>query len=338
MSKVTVRDVAREAGVSPATVSNVLNNRPKVSNEVRKRVLEVCRRLGYRRRTAARRQRFSVTAVIRQGDVRSGWANPYYSHVLAGLQQALSLSCRLQLASVPIDENETAYSDLLFTSASQVDGLVLVGYQNPGLLTYLQERSVPLVMVDHHHPAVRCIVVDNLRAAMEAVQHLVRLGHSKIGFIGGPQAHSSMEERYWGYCLALAQAGVPVKSSYVKMAAVADIDDGQQAAAELLDRCPELTALFCANDSLALGALQTARQRGLKVPADLSLVGFDDLDVARAAHPRLTTVHVDADELGRNAAEELMAAMKSQTNRSPLRIMHWAHLVVRESTSSPKTG
>ena len=332
----TMRDVAKQADVSLGTASNVLNNKGNVSAEVRNRVLSAVNTLGYKhpvRLASLSMVPLSVLGVISKRDPAPAPAiNPFYSHVIAGIDhecQRQNLS--LMYANVDVDELNRPNALPPMLLERQVDGIIMVGTFVEDTIHRLGKSvNMPVVLVDGYAPGsvYDSIVSDNLMGAFHAVKYLIDLGHTRIGLIGsGANAYPSIRERRKGYVKALRSAGIQnelIEDSPLSRAG------GYNATVALLQRTPSITAIFACNDEVAIGAMTAAREMGRLIPDDLSLVGFDDIDLAQEISPTLTTVHVDKVLMGVLAVRHLRDRAETP-GRPAITTTLGTNLIIRES-------
>jgi LacI family transcriptional regulator len=309
--KVTLEDIARHSGVSLATVSLALRDKPGINDETRKRVLEAARALGYRRRaaldatTTRRLQQVGLVIKSRVGDQPS--SNQFYGPVLAGIDAACRrLQINLLYATVTVDLDNHPQGLPRMLLEDQLDGLLLVGaFVDHTVERMIRRRATPVVLVDAYatEGSYDAVVTDNFRGAYEAVTYMVQRGHRHIGMVGSlPDAYPSIGERRRGYVHALLDNGIPERyfaDSHLTR------EEAAESTAELLRHYPQVTALFCGNDEIAAAVIQAARAAGKRLPDDLSIVGFDNIDLAEHLTPALTTVHVDKASMGRLAVQLL---------------------------------
>lgn len=334
----TIYDVAREAGVSTATVSKALSNTPYVSEETRAKVLAVVERMNYVPSLAARGLTKAHTYII-------GLVIPYVSdylfsdpHLLEfirGVEQeanARDYNLLLSTAKTPT-EADSAYQRLLRTQ--YVDGAVLVAVRRGQPASAgLEKMGYPCVALGYRSPygQQNSVHVDDRQGALQAVHHLLDLGHRCIGVISGPPPLTAVEERLAGYQRALAEQGIEYDDAWVVQGDFTP-DSGFQAAAILLERCPQLTAIFSINDRMAMGAIQRLRAGGFSVPNDISVVGFDDIPSAAHFDPPLTTVRQPALEMGRIAARKLFQLIDKEIGFFDSIVLP-APLIVRASSGN----
>jgi LacI family transcriptional regulator len=321
--------VAAEAGVSVPTVSKVLNSRPDVAEATRARVTGVLARHGYAVRPSGSRRTGFVD--LRMLDLDASWAEA----VVRGAARAASrLGADLVVTVDP--DAESCGSWVRHVLARGTDGLVsVVGVPDAGARADLGRAGVPLVVVDPRRPVeagVLAVGATNFRGGLDATAHLVSLGHRRIATITGPQEQDDAVARLAGYRTALIQAGLPVDDDLIRTGDYG-VDGGFRAAGLLLRLDDPPTAVFAGSDDAALGVLRAAREHGVRVPRDLSVVGFDDLPVTPWLDPPLTTVRQPLAEMG-DAAVTLVHRAREGT-RGPAHLELATRLVVRESTAPP---
>jgi len=331
----TSQDVAKRAGVSIATVSRVLNNAPHVRPEIRRKVLRAVKALNYQPNRTAQRLRARQSKVL--GLIISDIQNPFFTSVVRGIEDvAYQNGYSLVLCNSDEDpEKEKLYVDVM--RAEAVAGVIIASASEtqPHIDTLL-DTHIPVVALDRRikDRRVDSVLVSNVQGAYQAVTHLIERGHRYIGFIGLPLNRTTGRERFEGYQRALRQHHLPVVRARMRISD-AKQQGGYAAAQDLLAHQPRLTALFVANNLTTLGALQAIHERGLRIPDDISIVGFDDMPWATLLHPPLTAVAQPTYELGRQAAELLLARLKDP--RKPVaHVQLPTTLIVRGSTGAPR--
>lgn len=332
----TIRQIAREAGVSVGTVSNVLNNPSAVSEATRERVLAVMDRYQYRPNNIARSLATRRTRTL--GLIASSIVNPFTGNLIQGASEAArDLGCGLLVASADYDGRDVPqHVDALVNQ--WVDGIFVASQPLPeGMFANLNFGHVPVVVMDQDQTppdnAVGLVGFDWRAAGYQAAHHLLDLGHRRVGYVGGIPGRSSTTLREEGYRLALAEARMPVVP---ELCVAGDYltASGYRCALELLRRPEPPTALVLANDMMALGAYQAAAELGLRIPQDVSIVGMDDVFFVAYVSPPLTTVHVPTRELGRLGVQLLAETPDPMT---PIRrVVLPTALVVRGSTAAPR--
>lgn len=324
---VTIADVAAAAGVSVATVSKVINDRYGVAEQTSARVREVIEQLGYTSSLVAqslRSRRSNVIGVI-ASDIE-----PFNAELLKGAARGLRGTGYdlIVFSDCGRYEDQAGWEQRSLARVSALtDGSVLV---TPSSVDVTSSR--PLVAVDHNVRSTSLPTVDsdNLSGGATATEYLIGLGHRRIGFLAGRRDLESSRLRQQGYRRALETAGIPFDENLVRVGGYR-AESAHTAARELLDRDDRPTAIFAANDNMAAGVLQVAHERGLTVPGDLSVVGFDDADLATILSPALTTVRQPLAELGRTGVN-LLTRMLEKQRVEALRVELATRLVVREST------
>ena len=335
---VTIRDVARAAKVHPGTVSRALNSdtRALVNPETAERVIKAAERLGYRPNRIARGLKTSRSHTI--GVLIPDITNPLFPPILRGIEDRLEDAGYTSLIVNTDNDPERERSHLEAMDARQVDGFIAATARlDRELLAELAARGTPLVLVNRslEDDRVPAVEVDDRQGLRLAVDHVIELGHTRIGHIAGPQNLSTGHRRYLGFLEAMRAAGLEVPDEHVRFAGSFTEDEGARACTELLDAAPDLTAIVAANDLLALGCYDALETRGLRCPEDVSVVGFNDMPIIDRLRPPLTSVRVPQREIGQVAAELLLERLSgsSQTARE---ILLEPTLVVRGSTAPPR--
>lgn len=328
----TLETVAAVAGVSRATVSRVINGSPRVSEQVKKAVEEAIRYLGYVPNPAARslvtRRTGSVALVLRE-PAEFGLADPYLSSMVIATSQAL-MGTGVQLVLMMAADDPAHASPVDYVRAGHVDGVLLTSmHGDDPLARELASAGIPTV-VGGRPPAgtkrVAYVDVENVQGAQLAVRRLVATGRRRIAHIGGPDDMAAAADRLAGHRAGMAEEGLPAQrvayGTFTRQS-------GADAAAELLERWPELDGVFAANDLMAIGAMQTLRQAGRRVPDDVAVVGFDDIELAAHVHPTLTTVHQPVAEMARTMCALLLSQVAGGPRPDPVVLP--TRLVERES-------
>jgi LacI family transcriptional regulator len=330
----TIRDIAELAGVSIATVSRVLNGRPDVAPQTRDAVLEVVRTHGFSTNRSAsslprgRTGLVGVTIPIVQA--------PYFAFILAGAAEAL-YEADLRGVLCPTQHEHDREVDLLgrLMHGTTDGALLMLPSETPDELRALRNFGYPFVVVDARAPledGIPAVTAANASGAKQATEHLLALGHRRIGVITGPRSWNASEERLIGHHAALAGAG-EMPDSRLELEGDFEHASGFAAASRLLALSDPPTAIFAFNDDMAVGALRAARERGLRVPDELSVVGFDDSEQAPIVTPALTTVRQPLAEMGRMAVSLLTRLLEGQRLEA-LRVELATRLVVRGSAAA----
>ena len=331
---VTLEQVARHAGVSPSTVSRILNGTAVVSDDKKQAVEDAIRTLGFVPNPVARGLAGGRTLSI--GVVTQAIDSPFYGAALRGIEDTLGAAgySPLFVSGHWNAEEEARCIDVLRTR--RVDGvIVLTGRLSDAALRALA-RQLPVVVTGRSlkAPGLLSLDFDNERGARIATAHLLAQGHRSVAFIGGDPLHPDAREREAGFVAAMAEAGVPVDPALMTVGHYQEAG-GRQAVEQWLDGGRRFSAVFAANDQMAFGAALALHRRGLRVPQEVSLVGFDDLASASYTIPPLTTVHQPVLDLGRAAAAGMLDLL---AGREPEAVVPPPTLVVRESTAPLRTG
>lgn len=329
----SLQEVARRARVSIATVSRVLNKSEKVVPETRAAVEQALLDLGYRPSRVARRLRMNSGRAHLVGLIIPDIQNPFYAEIARGVEDAAYAS-EYALILCNSDENlekERFYLDVMRDES--VDGVVLPPFDDTDVgVVEMVKTGIPVVCVDRSHAKVKTdlVEVDNYQGALEAVRHLIGKGHKSIALIEGRTQVSTSRERRRGYLDALAAGGIAPRKDLMRAGDFKQ-ESGRILANELLDLRKPPTALFVCNNLMTVGALAALHQRGVRVPAEVALVGFDDLPWAEALDPPPTVVRQPAYDVGRQAMELLLKRIM-EPNRPPVTVRLLPELVIRKST------
>jgi LacI family transcriptional regulator len=330
----SVIDVARHAGVSLGTVSNVLNRPDRVAPATRARVLQAIAELGYVRNEAARQLRAGRSHTI--GLIVLDVGNPFFTDMAAGVELAAAeADLSVVLCNSGADSaREDHYLSLLQEQRSY--GILLTPQaKKNSRIAQIRKHGTPIVFVDHAATRHQCSVsVDDVVGGELAVSHLIRLGHRRITFVGGPVTIRQVTDRLAGARSAVRKAGLDEPTLTLIETAALTVASGRQAGAEIaaMTAKDRPTAVFCANDLIALGLLQEMTRQHLDVPGDLAIVGYDDIDFAAAAAVPLTSVAQPRVQLGRAAAELLIEEVESAPTHQHRQVIFEPELVIREST------
>ncbi|KAA5835205.1 LacI family DNA-binding transcriptional regulator [Saccharopolyspora hirsuta] len=331
---VSIKDVARHAGVSIATVSNALNRPELLSAATRGRVLSAIDQLGYVRSESARQLRAGRSRVL--GLLVLDMGNPFFVDVARGAEDAAhAADVGVMLCNSGQDPAAEAMYLSLFAE-HRVRGVLVTPTNVSGEnLAAFRRRGIPYVYVDRvaADDEDSCSVsVDDVAGGELAVRHLLDRGHERIAFVTGPMSLAQCRDRLAGARSALSGAGLPEEALSVVETTTLDVTAGRDAGSRLLGLRERPTAVFCANDLLALGVLQAMFAAGVRVPEDIAIVGYDDIEFAAAAAVPLTSVRQPARQLGRKAAELLLAETSGQPGHTHERVVFQPELVVRRST------
>jgi LacI family transcriptional regulator len=338
-SRSNLEDIAKKAGVSRSTVSRVINNSPNVSAETRTRVMEIVNQESFRPNPAAQMlvtQRTQIIGfVIPQISNVFFGDNSYYPMLLQGASTTINENNRSML--LWLEQNNESREQFARRIASNrlMDGVILCSViEKDPIVEALADAGVPVVLVERPIGfsealtySLSYITVDNFHAASIAVEHLIRLGRRRIAHISGYLNVADGQDRLEGYKAALRRAGLPIDESLI-VTGIFTRESGYMGMKSLLRQNPD--AIFAANDTTAQGAIQAIQDAGLKVPEDIAVVGFDDLDVASHSNPQITTIRQPVQQKGAMAASLLMEIIDGQT-AGPRQVLLPTQLVIRQS-------
>lgn len=333
MGQVTIKDIARETGLSIATVSYVLNGKDNVLQETKQKVLEAAEKLGYVRNYSARSlvmQSSNLIGVVipqtEPGKVMV-FENPFYSEMLSSIEyHARQIGYHIIVSGTEADEK---YYQL--ARERNLDGIIIIGIYSDDFYSGLQTAKIPIVLIDSYigGKPFNSVRINDEESACAAVSYLIEKGHRDIAFITGKLKNGGVcEERYKGYRRALMQAGILEKEENI-LKGNTDFDSGILLAEKMLQKT-SATAVFCAADILALGVMKKLTEKGIKVPEELSVIGFDNLSIARYCTPGLTTIGQDVFEKGKKAVELIQNGIKNKSGKVE-EIVLQTRIVERES-------
>jgi DNA-binding LacI/PurR family transcriptional regulator len=307
---VTIRDVAQLAGVSPATVSQALNGRGRVDVRTRERVAQAATKLRYLPNVSGRRlarRRAECVAVLQGRNMTTVFSDSFYRVVLGGMAEVTQARGYSLVVTPPPPASATDADLNRLLGHGAVDGALVAGALDGRFLLALRHRGLPIVLVDNYLPGVDlpAVVPDYQAGARLATEHLLRLGHRRVAFLGAAVNYPFGWQTLEGYGDALAASGIGHDTSLVRRTEIG-VDAATEATRSLLALPEPPTALFAVTDAMAIGALRAARERGVRVPEGLAVVGMDDIEMSAYTDPPLTTVRVAKDAMGRLAADWLI--------------------------------
>jgi len=342
---ITIHDVAHKAGVSASTVSRVFNNRSNISTDTRERVLSAAEDLGYQPRSYKKQESASRNNV---GVIFSNRLSTlimdsfsFYGQVMAGIEENININnYKLFLKTLSGETKDDINIINNLVKDENLAGLILIGHDiDRKTIINIKEKKIPLVLVDNNlwDENIDCVVNDNIAGARKAVAHLVELGHKNIAFLNGPLSHTSLEERFLGYQQALKEAGIKKNRELIYYCQPSfNINDGYHETLKAFRTFKEKpTALFTANDPLAIGAMKALKELNYKIPEDISVLGFDDIQMAEHTSPPLSTIKIYKNEMGALAGKRLDELIRGK-NPKPIKLVVSVDLVVRESTKTKK--
>ena len=331
---ISIKDVARVACVSHSTVSRALQNSPLVNRETAARIRKIAAQSGYQASAVARGLVTRKTHTV--GVVVTTIADPFVSEVVSGIEEAANAhGYSVFLANSEADPRREKNAVQSF-SEHRVDGILVTSSRVGALhLSMPSEWMVPVVLINNQHPTAftPSVTIENVESSRTATRHLIDLGHWRIAYIGDQFGYESDTERFTGYRQALEGAGLPFLPELI-VHGNGKAEGGIAAMQKLLEMSDRPSAVFCYNDMTALGSLRVIRRAGLRVPDDVSLVGFDDLFIASYTDPPLTTLRQPMPQMGRMAMELLLQVMAGKQLESTITVP--AELIIRESAAAPR--
>jgi len=328
---VTIKDVAKEAGVSLSTVSFALSNPERVAAQTRKHVLRIARELGYSR---IKKTKQTGNIGLIADDYHNLIFGEFYNWVAFGILEELK-NRNINVLIDSTGNDPECFPKMIIKN--KVDGVLFLGKSSRDLIFIAQQKGIPLVLVGHPIPDLELptVVPDGRSGALQAINHLIELGHQKIAIITGePKFDPITAERLEGYRFALNKAGLKEDEKYIAEADYGKPETAIEATNKLLNLADPPTAIFCTSDSLAYRSYEAIKAKGLKIPGDVSIVGFDEITApayAQLPKPELTTIQVDRQQMGKSSVEilfDIIQNPKQTTYRYTLPVK----LVVKEST------
>jgi len=328
--KVSIFDVAKKSGLSVVTVSRVLNNAPSVREKNRDKVLQAMKELNYQPNAAARSLARGRTGII--GLSLSTLHDSFFDAVVKEISDRLEEQGYFLALSIVTGREESMHR--LMLQEDRVDGVIMLSpIKEDESMFELKKRNIPFVMLDNQQPGTSApsVIVDNFKGGYEATRHLIELGHKQIAHISGPQFFLSSRERERGFRQAMEEAGL---TPFAVEQGMFQIKSGNQIASAWVASGNLPTAIFAADDYIALGVMDAFKNAGIRVPNDVSVVGFDDQIIASEFRPMLTTVRQPAEKIGRLGVELLLGMIRGSSKRNHT-VQLDPELIIRESTARP---
>ncbi len=336
MANPTIKDVAKMANVSIATVSLVIHDHKRISKDTKLKVLDAIEKLNYYPSRSARglvSQKTGNIGFILTNDhfLRT---EPFYTNIFIGTEfEARENELYVLLTTVDSGYKE---SDPLprFILERNIDGVIIAGKVPDVLIEKLSDYKFPFVFIDYQHSKIKCpfVVVDNIYGGKLAAKHLIELGHKNIAFVGGDIQHPSINDRFKGFLAAIEQAEININENFI------DTDEdyparpnGFNAAKRLFDKNKNITAVFACNDAMAIGVIQYLKDKGKRVPEDVSVIGFDDVVSENFTGPALSTIRIPKMQMGVEAMR-VMSTLLKEKNKINNKIIVPVELIVRSST------
>jgi DNA-binding LacI/PurR family transcriptional regulator len=328
----TIKDIAKIAGVSQSTVSKVLNDRPDVSAETKMKILEITRKYNFTPHAfgkALKKKTSENIGVLFCRDLHSISSNPFYSRVLEGIEAELAINNYSLLLQIITEATKDELPKMV--RERRVDGLIIVGTFKDSYVNRILGEDLQVVFID---PKTKLedhcqILIDNEQGAFQATKYLIDQGHRRIGFISGDLSRFSFQQRYHGYIKALKSGDIALDKNLIR---TGGLENGYEHVKYLL-KTQSLTAIVSANDINAIYGYNAIHEMNLKIPDDVSIVGFDDIDLAKMSTPPLTTVRVYKEELGSIAVRRLLDLIEGRADKAVTTIIP-TKLIERKSVKT----
>ena len=325
----TIKDIAKIAGVSQSTVSKALNNRPDVSDATKSRILDIAREFDFTPNAFGKGLKMRMSenlGLIFCRDIHPISGNPFYSRVLEGVEGEVAINNFNLILHIITDACKDSLPKMM--RERQVDGVILVGSFEEQYISKVLQKDIPVVFIDPKEPLENRfqILIDNEHGAFIATKHLIDCGHRKIGFVSGDLTRMSFKQRFDGYMKALNLHNIPICQEFIK---TGGLENGYVHVKGMLS-AEKPTAIFAANDINAIYGYRAINELGLKIPDDISIVGFDDIEMAKISTPPLTTVRVYKEELGSIAVRTLLKLINNK-NEKPITTVVPIRLIERDS-------
>jgi|YelNatPaOPRAMG01_1025707.scaffolds.fasta_scaffold02505_22 LacI family transcriptional regulator len=312
MRRANIQEVAKLAGVSPSTVSRALNGFPGISEKTRIRIIEVAKKLNYKPNYRGQVLTSRSTKTI--GLLITDITNPFFPEVVRGAEETSNEAGYTILLGNTSESEEKETNYLEFFSRGPVDGVIISASRisNEQIIS-LAEEGLPIVVINRvfEHPSISYVATDMVKGGYLATMHLIRLGHSKIALINGPHHSEAAEKRLEGYKMALREEGIDYNPELVSYN-VPIAESAYKEVIKLFYSKDPPTAIFAYNDLMAFGVINAAKELGIKIPEELSIIGFDDIFFSSFTDPPLTTIRQQKKDLGQKAVELLFKLMKGE--------------------------
>jgi DNA-binding LacI/PurR family transcriptional regulator len=333
---VTIKDIARAAGVSHSTVSRALSGHPAISPETVAKVKKIAARQGYIPSAVASGLKTNRSHAL--GVIVSRIDDPFFSEILQGIEDVVQDAGYSLFVAASNRDLEREHAIVFAMGRRRVDGVILCSTNlDRQRARQLQRYGIPIVAVENQSPEgnERSIYHDHFSGSLALTQHLIELGHRRIAYLGNARSGRTDQDRQAGFREAMTHHGLPISDDYIFHGPNGRLDGGSVGAQHFLGLAQRPTALVCFNDMMAIGVLHTLQQSGLRVPADCSVVGFDNIQFAGYTNPPLTTFEQPKYQLGYQAAQMMMRLLESSDRKAAKPVILKGHLVIRQSTAPP---
>jgi LacI family transcriptional regulator len=334
-NRITIKDIAKETGLSIAAVSYVLNNKEGVGAETRELVMEAVERLGYipnytARGLASRRSHLiGICSPQTEPGSRLMFDNPFYSKLFSSIEY----ECRIRGYHVIISGTDADESFLKLAQQRSLDGMIIIGSYSKGFYSELKKANIPIVLVDTYQNPERFheVRIDDKLGGYMATKYLIDKGHKKIAFISGALREKGVTQlRFDGYRNALRESGITFEEKLV-FPGIVSFQSGVDNAKEVVTNTEGVTAVFCTADIIAMGAIKKVLEMGMKVPDDISIMGFDNLNISEYTSPSITTVSQDIELKGKAAVEIILGEINGEVTEPQCTILP-LEIIERQST------
>lgn len=316
--KVTMDDIAKKTGMSKNTVSLALRNMPGINEQTRKLIFDTAKQLGYEYKkssadVSANSASYKNICLIFSKDTHK--SENFFSYIQYGVE-AEAKKNNLNTIIYCYDENNEEFETPLSVKEGIISGIITLGKISRKTINSIMKFNLPLVVIDHYYDDIVCdyVLTDNISGAFLATEHLIKLGHKKLGFLGDISISSSFYDRYHGFIKALTHYSIPVNNamSITDKCLYEFRDDGIGRIVEELEKLPELpSAFFCCNDLEAITVINALNAMNLWIPENISIVGFDNIESSKTVSPELTTMHISKEIMGQRAVQSLLARMNN---------------------------
>ena len=332
-----MRDVAEKAGVSITSVSHFINNTRPISDSLKEQIELAMTDLDFQPNALARSLRLKQTKSV--GIIVPDSANPFFANVTRSIEKALFANHYNVILGNSDGDLDRALLYLKVMTERQVDGLIFidVGASGDVLNAALRSLNIPVILIDRIVPGVEVdyVTVTNIRGGFDATQHLISLGHRRIACLTGPRGLTASMDRVAGYRQALSEADLPLDENLIYTGDF-QFESGYDGARQLLNLSPRPTAIFACNDLMAVGVMRAAAELGIVVPSELSVVGFDDIPLAKFSAPALTTIAQPTEQIGILTANRFLKRMQNQDLPPEQQILE-TELLIRQTTAPALT-
>ncbi|MFW6256630.1 MAG: LacI family DNA-binding transcriptional regulator [Bacillota bacterium] len=340
--KITIEDVAQKANVSISTVSQVFNDKGRISEKTKNKVLKVAEKMGYEPRQYNKKISMeNIAVIIHEERCQENNLSSFYNKILKGMELELKKeNYQIIIKSLVGVKKEDRKMINNIIQDESFKGVVITGYEiDPELISRIRNSSLSILLLDNDYLAgeLDCVLNDNFKGAYQITKHIIELGHKDIAFVGGPLNHVSLYKRFNGYSYALKKAGLDKEKNYFFGEEHFNWEGGYEIARKIFsENKTRISAVFAANDNTALGVLKSVLEMGYSVPEDIAIAGFDDILMAKYSHPTLTTVKIFKEKMGKIAGQKLLQLLnnknKQETNIMQPKTVLPVELKIREST------